>query len=152
MTATITATNTISVTCALFTKLDAQQKDYIDEADLKNAAESSGTDTTKTAELFKQLVSDSASESVSASTYIAAADSKPTVRLALIRVLQNFISWADFFIVSPHPLARASVPGEILRLLAKSKWLMAASEHSPNGPRFDPINVEHPHLPYREEL
>jgi hypothetical protein len=59
MTTSITATNSASIADALFTKLDTKQKGYIDEADLKNAAEATGTDATKTAEVFKQLDSDS---------------------------------------------------------------------------------------------
>ncbi len=54
-----TSTNTASVANAIFSELDTKQKGYIDEADLKNAADAAGTDSTQTAELFKQLDSDS---------------------------------------------------------------------------------------------
>lgn len=58
MSATITATNTASVTDALFKKLDTKQKGYIDEADLKVEAGDDSAAASKSAEVFKQLDSD----------------------------------------------------------------------------------------------
>ena len=58
MSATITATNTASVTDTLFKKLDTKQKGYIDEADLKAAAGDDSAAATKSAEVLKQLDSD----------------------------------------------------------------------------------------------
>lgn len=58
MTMSIARTGTANVADALFTKLDTKQKGYINEADLKNAAAATGTDASKSAEVFKQLDSD----------------------------------------------------------------------------------------------
>lgn len=58
MSATITATNTASVTDTLFKKLDTKQKGYIDEADLKAAAGDDSAAASKSAEVFKQLDTD----------------------------------------------------------------------------------------------
>lgn len=58
MSATITATNSASVTDALFKKLDTKQKGYIDEADLKAAAGDESAAASRSAEVFKQLDSD----------------------------------------------------------------------------------------------
>lgn len=58
MTTSITGTGGGNVADALFAKLDMKQKGYIDAADLKNSAEATGTDASKSAEVFKQLDSD----------------------------------------------------------------------------------------------
>jgi hypothetical protein len=59
MSSTITATNTSSVTDALFAKLDTKQKGYVDAADLKSAAGTDSAAASKSAEVFKQLDSNS---------------------------------------------------------------------------------------------
>jgi hypothetical protein len=59
MASTITATNSASVTDALFAKLDTKQKGYVDAADLKSAAGTDSAAASKSAEVFKQLDSNS---------------------------------------------------------------------------------------------
>lgn len=58
MSATITATNTASVTDALFKKLDTKQKGYIDQADLTASAGTDSAAASKAAEVFKKLDTD----------------------------------------------------------------------------------------------
>ena len=59
MTTCVSSTNNASFNDALFTKLNTKQKGYIDEANLKSAAEASEADAAKMAEVFKQFDSGS---------------------------------------------------------------------------------------------